>query len=302
MNKRREGFTVAELLVTVAIIGILVAVSIPLFSWITENNKEKTDENYISAAKVAYLAAYAEEDPTDTTFQNTLQYYNPKSGGFETLKKDIQAYGQGTIAGNDPVSHVGKIIECTYAADGSVDAEWVSGPLDDSEQSGGNNPMLGVYTSSEFKEAIKSISTVWTSLNSTNISSSDTQKIQSTLTKLFPNTNIQAWRITNEKTAYTITITDVDISKLKNGDRVKVIRFNPNYYNKTTKTYVQTYTAAYVNVETVGTGSSAYNTLAIKTGLTGWKEISGQSADTKQTFKATVDIYNNAADSDAAGS
>ena len=43
MNKRKSGFTTAELLITVAIIAVLVAIAIPVFTGHLEKSREATD-------------------------------------------------------------------------------------------------------------------------------------------------------------------------------------------------------------------------------------------------------------------
>lgn len=42
-TQNSRGFTLAELLITVAIIGVLVAISIPVFASQTEKSREATD-------------------------------------------------------------------------------------------------------------------------------------------------------------------------------------------------------------------------------------------------------------------
>ena len=56
--KNKKGFTLAELLIVVAIIGVLVAVSIPIFTSQLEKSKEATDIANLRAAKAAAVAAY----------------------------------------------------------------------------------------------------------------------------------------------------------------------------------------------------------------------------------------------------
>ena len=56
--KDKKGFTLAELLIVVAIIGVLVAVSIPIFTSQLEKSKEATDIANLRAAKAAAVAAY----------------------------------------------------------------------------------------------------------------------------------------------------------------------------------------------------------------------------------------------------
>ena len=54
--KEKKGFTLAELLVVVAIIGVLVAVSIPIFTAQLEKAKLATNQANARAAKAAVVA------------------------------------------------------------------------------------------------------------------------------------------------------------------------------------------------------------------------------------------------------
>ena len=67
MKKLREkkGFTLAELLIVVAIIAILVAVSIPVFTRQLEKSRESTDASNIRGA-YARLVIDVLEDPSAT--------------------------------------------------------------------------------------------------------------------------------------------------------------------------------------------------------------------------------------------
>lgn len=55
---KKKGFTLAELLVVVAIIGVLVAVSIPIFSKQLEKSRIATDQANVRSAKAAAAAEY----------------------------------------------------------------------------------------------------------------------------------------------------------------------------------------------------------------------------------------------------
>lgn len=55
---REKGFTLAELLVVVAIVGILVAISVPLFTAQLGKARKATNEANMRAAKIAATAQY----------------------------------------------------------------------------------------------------------------------------------------------------------------------------------------------------------------------------------------------------
>lgn len=68
-KENKKGFTLAELLIVVAIIAVLVAISIPIFTSQLEKARESTDLANIRAAYAEISAAALTEDvaPTDTT-------------------------------------------------------------------------------------------------------------------------------------------------------------------------------------------------------------------------------------------
>lgn len=69
--RNKKGFTLAELLIVVAIIGVLVAISIPIFTAQLEKAREATDEaNIRNAYAVVQAAALTEESETDFAKNN----------------------------------------------------------------------------------------------------------------------------------------------------------------------------------------------------------------------------------------
>ncbi len=96
----KKGFTLAELLVVVAIIGVLVAVSIPIFTAQLEKSREATDLANLRAAKAAAVAAYLTEDSSvyDSStgkYKTTDLYYNSAKG---IIDDSGDAIGKGTKA------------------------------------------------------------------------------------------------------------------------------------------------------------------------------------------------------------
>ena len=61
MNKK--GFSLVELMIVVVIMGILIAVAIPLYGAITENAEKKTCANNIKVIKNTCSNYYASTDP-----------------------------------------------------------------------------------------------------------------------------------------------------------------------------------------------------------------------------------------------
>lgn len=95
MKKNNKGFTLAELLIVVAIIAVLVAIAIPVFTTQLEKSKETTDianlRSAYAAGQVTALTGYYGKNSLST---KTTLWYNPnKDGSLDSAKFDI---GQGT--------------------------------------------------------------------------------------------------------------------------------------------------------------------------------------------------------------
>ena len=56
-RKLNKGFTLAELLIVVAVIAVLVAIAIPVFTTQLEKSREATDASNIRAAYAEVMAA-----------------------------------------------------------------------------------------------------------------------------------------------------------------------------------------------------------------------------------------------------
>ena len=62
IRSSKKGFTLAELLIVVAIIGVLVGISIPIFSAQLEKSRLSTNQANARAAKAAAVAAYMDNE------------------------------------------------------------------------------------------------------------------------------------------------------------------------------------------------------------------------------------------------
>lgn len=65
IRSSKKGFTLAELLIVVAIIGVLVGISIPIFSAQLKKSKIATNQANGRAAKAAAVADYLDKADTD---------------------------------------------------------------------------------------------------------------------------------------------------------------------------------------------------------------------------------------------
>ncbi len=103
MNKKltKKGFTLAELLIVVAILAILVAVSIPIFTSKLHDAKDATDVANVRAAKAAAVVEYMTTDKGTTT---QTYYYDAANG---IVKKTAVANGYNKCTATAPCANGG---------------------------------------------------------------------------------------------------------------------------------------------------------------------------------------------------
>lgn len=140
----KKGFTLAELLVVVAIIGVLVAVSIPIFTSQLEKAREATDIANLRAAKAVAATAYLSDENGlgSTQSGNVTLEYNAGTGTLGTNGGDACGKGTttegnatGTILFANPdtkdnylpnTDAAGKKIQVTVTKDGTVTCKFVA--------------------------------------------------------------------------------------------------------------------------------------------------------------------------------
>ncbi|MGN0721327.1 MAG: type II secretion system protein [Anaerovoracaceae bacterium] len=125
MNKKltKKGFTLAELLIVVAILAILVAVSIPIFTGKLDAAREATDNANVRAAKAAAVAYYldANAQGSDTA---VAYIYDAENGKILTAAlgdgKGYNQKAQGSVAAK------GGAVQVVIKANGAeINTSWV---------------------------------------------------------------------------------------------------------------------------------------------------------------------------------
>lgn len=94
MKNNRKGFTLAELLIVVAIIAVLVAVAIPVFTSQLEKSREATDAANIRSAYAVIQSAALMQDDQETIGKNdnanvTFTLVNPTEG-YREYKAEVK--------------------------------------------------------------------------------------------------------------------------------------------------------------------------------------------------------------------
>ena len=101
MQKNKKGFTLAELLIVVAIIGVLVAISIPIFARQKLKAQEAVDKANLRAAYAEVMAAAASDPDHSWYVPVKMTHKGHGNGGTRqfSLAKDDETIGGIKTAG-----------------------------------------------------------------------------------------------------------------------------------------------------------------------------------------------------------
>src|SRR5580700_1182416 len=93
INKCQKGFTLVELMIVVAIIGILAAVAIPKFAQMLEKSREGATKGNIGALKSAVSNYYADQQGNYPQTQlDTNTWYQGPAGSQSSYPAFIPQY------------------------------------------------------------------------------------------------------------------------------------------------------------------------------------------------------------------
>lgn len=99
-RKNEKGFTLAELLIVVAIIGVLVAISIPIFTSQLTKAKVATNQANVRAGKAAAVSEYLMSDGD----KDAYYLYDVSTG--KVTKQTAETDAKGAQA-NDKLTKIG---------------------------------------------------------------------------------------------------------------------------------------------------------------------------------------------------
>jgi len=117
-TRNKKGFTLMEMLIVVAIIAILVAVSVPVFTSQLNNAKTQTDAANERAAKAVAVATYLTDGTTGTFFYDASDGVLRTANTVALMGADA-GYGK-TTTNSD------KVIQIVISTDGSTTISWVA--------------------------------------------------------------------------------------------------------------------------------------------------------------------------------
>ena len=120
MNKK--GFTLAELLIVVAIIAVLVAIAIPVFTTQLERSREATDISNIRSAYAEAVSDYLTAGANKSKSGKVTKVQQTVSGWQTSPKPVLYTRVNGSEKAVSLPSNIkGKAVYVTVKADGSVE-------------------------------------------------------------------------------------------------------------------------------------------------------------------------------------
>lgn len=134
-TRNSRGFTLAELLITVAIIGVLVAISIPVFASQMEKSREATD---LSNVRAAYAEVMAEAITENMEYQEKMVPLKQKQNDWQsadsvTIGGITHAKGEGDTDHWKGIPGAGGTCTVSFDSKKGILFDWTGGSGDGSE-------------------------------------------------------------------------------------------------------------------------------------------------------------------------
>ena len=121
MKKNNKGFTLAELLIVVAIIAVLVAIAIPVFSAQLEKSRESTDMANIRSAYATLVADYLSNTGAATSKTISVPVAQRESGWAISPNNKLETMIDGTISHVSVPAATSGTYKVTIRANGKVE-------------------------------------------------------------------------------------------------------------------------------------------------------------------------------------
>ncbi len=121
MKKKTTGFTLVELMVTLSVAGILLAIAVPSYTAMVENNRLATAANsFISSMGLARSEALKRRTNITVTATDSVASNEWGKGGWEvkvgtTILKEVPAF-----SGDITLNSTGNNSSYTYSANGGA--------------------------------------------------------------------------------------------------------------------------------------------------------------------------------------
>ncbi len=121
-SENKKGFTLAELLVVVAIVAVLVAIAIPIFAGNLEKSREATDVANVRAAYATLAVQYLDKGTAGSISVPATQKSNSWVGGAD---HKLETMKSGSMSAIDIPSNITSGSYYNVKIDGDGDVEVV---------------------------------------------------------------------------------------------------------------------------------------------------------------------------------